>query len=154
MVKAQKPIRMAQQFFRMWPRALFHNKQGKAFIDEHLKGPGVYILYRDDKPYYIGKTGAGLNKRLVEHSLKPNSRLYNFWNYFSAFEIGDPDDRDEIEAILISAMPTANSSRPKFVRKRLDKNISRMLNNIQALMLTGASDLSGEASPEDPVDEE
>ena len=152
MPKSKKP--MAQQFFRMWPRALFHNKQGKAFINQHLNGPGVYILYRDDKPYYIGKTGTGLNKRLVAHSLKPNARLYNFWNYFSAFEIPDEDDRNEIEAILISAMPTANSARPKFLRKRLDRSISRMLNDIQALMLTGVDDRSGEKTPDVGGDEE
>lgn len=151
---AKKQVPMAQQFFRMWPRALFHNKQGKSFIDQHLNGPGVYILYRDDSPYYIGKTGTGLNKRLVMHALKPNARLYNFWNYFSAFEIPDPADRDEIEAILISAMPTANSARPKFVRKRLDRKISKMLNDIQALMLTGTTDRSGEQMPEVVADEE
>jgi len=144
---------MAQQFFRMWPRALFHNKQGKAFIDEHLNSPGVYILYRDDRPYYIGKTGGPLNKRLENHALKPNARLYNFWNYFSAFQIPDSPHRDEIEAILISAMPTANSSHPKFLRKRLDRKISKMLNEIQARMLTGASDHSGELNPESISDE-
>jgi len=45
-----------RQFFRMWPRALFHMKQGKAVLEENLNKPGVYILYRDDVPYYIGKT--------------------------------------------------------------------------------------------------
>jgi len=30
-----------------------------------------------------------LFKRLKTHALKPNARYYNFWNYFSAFEIDD-----------------------------------------------------------------
>jgi hypothetical protein len=88
------------------------------------------------------------------HSLKPNSRLYNFWNYFSAFEIPNSKHRDEIEAILISAMPTANSARPKFARRKLDRQISKMLNDIQALMLTGKMDRSGDTAPEIGPEEE
>src|SRR5579864_1277696 len=103
-----------RQFFRMWPRALFHMKEGKAVLKTTLNKPGVYILYRDDEPYYISKTSKPLIKRLGTHALKPNARRYNFWNYFTAFEIIDPSHRDEVEAILIAAMPTAaNSSRPK-----------------------------------------
>jgi len=139
----------------MWPRALFHMKDGKAVLKENLNQPGVYVLYRDDVPYYIGKTSTTLLKRLSNHALKPNARRYNFWSYFSAFEIMDPTHRDEIEAILISAMPTANSSQPKFQRKKLDRRAARLLNNVQALMLTGKEDTSGEAKPEEIVlDEE
>jgi len=123
-------------------------------LNENLKKPGVYVLYRDDVPYNIGKTRTTLLKRLSNHALKPNARRYNFWNYFSAFEIKDPSHRDEIEAILISAMPTANSSQPKFHKKRLDRHAARLLNNVQALMLTGKKDTSGESKPEEIADEE
>jgi GIY-YIG catalytic domain len=143
-----------RQFFRMWPRALFHMKQGKAVLKSNLDKPGVYILYRDDEPYYIGKTSQPLIKRLSNHALKPNARRYNFWNYFSAFEISDPTHRDEVEAILISAMPTANSSKPKFERKNLDRETARLLNNVQALMLTGKEDTSGESKPEEAEDDD
>jgi hypothetical protein len=142
------------QFVRMWPRALFHMKQGKAVLKSNLDKPGVYILYRDDEPYYIGKTSKPLIKRLTTHALKPNARRYNFWNYFSAFEISEPSHRDEVEAILISAMPTANSSKPKFERKNLDRETARLLNNVQALMLTGKEDTSGESKPEEPEDDD
>src|SRR5260370_36788232 len=77
-----------EQFFRMWPRAVFHMQEGKRFIETHLSTPGVYVLYRNDEPYYIGKPTM-LFKRLKTHALKPNARYYNFWNYFSAFEIDD-----------------------------------------------------------------
>ena len=105
------------------------------------------MLYRDDRPYYIGKAGE-LYKRLRHHALRPNARHYNFWNYFSAFKIEDGDDRGMIEAILISAMPTANSSRPKLDRKRVGKQEAKMLNRLQARMLNGAEDQSGEPHPE------
>jgi hypothetical protein len=61
----------------------------------------------------------------------------------------------KIEAILISAMPTANNSHPKFQRRKLDREAAKMLNDLQALMLTGAKDQSHEAKPEaTPEDEE
>lgn len=122
-----------QQFFRMWPRALFYMPEGKALLTAKLSEPGVYVLYRDEEPLYIGKTRKPLFKRLKTHALRPNSRRYNFWNYFSAFEILDEDHRDEVEAILISAMPTANSSKPKFERKLvLDRKAAQLLNDFQA----------------------
>jgi hypothetical protein len=146
---------MIQQFFRMWPRALFHSRKGKTYLQKHLNGSGVYVLYRDDQPYYIGKTiNKTLIQRLSQHALKPNARYYNFWNYFSAFQIAETIHRDEIEAILISAMPTANSSHPRFPRRKLDRQAAKMLNDIQAKMLTGTSDQSGEPNPEVTEDEE
>lgn len=130
-------------------------QKGKKFIEKHLTSAGVYVLYREDQPYYIGKTGKALFKRLKQHALKPNTRYYNFWNYFSAFEIDDEDERNKIEAILISAMPTANNSHPRaFHRKKLDRDEAKMLNELQARMLTGREDDSGESEPESSDDEE
>jgi hypothetical protein len=45
-------------YAKMWPRAVFDVRSGKhkAGVKELLLSPGVYILYRDDMPYYIGKT--------------------------------------------------------------------------------------------------
>jgi hypothetical protein len=148
------PEWQTQRFIRMWPRALFHMREGIQVLDENLNAPGVYILYRNDEPYYIGKTSKPLIKRICVHALKPNARRYNFWNYSSAFEIASSTHRDEVEAILISAMPTANNSRPKFDRKKLDPKAARLLNNIQALMLTGKEDSSGESKPEEIADED
>jgi hypothetical protein len=146
-----KTLRM----FRMLPRALFHMKEGKAILESILKDAGVYVLYRDDEPYYIGRTKKALFKRLKTHALRPNARRYNFWNYFSAFEIKDDAHRDVVEAILIAAMPTAaNSSRPKIKRMGLDRRAAKLVNNVQALMLTGKEDTSGEANPEDTDDED
>lgn len=142
------------EFFRMWPRALFHMKDGKTILERHLGSPGVYVLYRDDVPHYIGKTGKTLLKRLRNHALRPNTRRYNFWNYFSAFAIDDDSHRDEVEAILISAMPTANSSQPKITRVRLKPDAAKLLNDIQALMLTGKQDTSGISHPEETEDED
>src|SRR5690348_1694011 len=107
------------RLYRMLPRALFHMPQGRVALKQRLNKAGVYVLYRNDDPYYIGKTRTTLFKRLTQHALRPNARRYNFWNYFSAFEIEDGDHRDEVEAILIAAMPTAaNGMRPKLDRMK------------------------------------
>jgi hypothetical protein len=135
-------------FFRMWPRALFHIKEGREFLEAKLNEPGVYVLYRSDQPYYIGKTGRPLFKRIKTHALRPNARRYNFWDYFCAFGIPDASSRDTIEAVLISAMPTANSSRPRIERIKLDRDAARLVNDVQALILTCKDDLSGEDAPE------
>jgi|SRR5579863_24781 len=122
------------RLFRMLPRALFH--------------------YRDDSPFYIGKTKTTIFRRLKTHALRPNARRYNFWNYFSAFEIEDGNHRDEVEAILIAAMPTAaNGARPKIQRMKVDRELAKLVNDIQALMLTGKEDASEEPNPEATDDE-
>jgi hypothetical protein len=137
------------RLYRMLPRALFHMKDGKPLLGKLLDGPGVYVLYRNDDPYFIGKTSTTIFKRLKQHALRPNARRYNFWNYFSAFAIDDDDHRDEVEAILIAAMPTAaNGMRPKLDRMKVDRPAARLINRVQALMLTGKEDTSGEANPE------
>lgn len=111
----------------MWPRALFHMREGMDILKESLDKAGVYVLYRNDEPYYIGKTSRPLIKRLKVHALKPNARRYNFWNYFSAFQIDDPALRNEVEAILISAMPTAaNGARPRIPRMPLDRKAAKI----------------------------
>jgi hypothetical protein len=103
-------------YAQMWPRAVFDlRKKGKLLDDikSKLGLPGVYVLYRDDDPHYIGKTRRPLHERIYCHANIVNDKIYNFWNFFSAFEVENPSARDEIEAILIAAMPTANSANPK-----------------------------------------
>jgi len=73
----------------------------------------VYILYRDDKPYYIGKAERRMAQRLWDHAILTHDRYFHFWNFFSAFAVSDKKHRNELEGILIAAMPTANSARPK-----------------------------------------
>jgi hypothetical protein len=52
-------------------------------------------------------------------------------------------------------MPTAaNSSKPKIPRMPLNRAAAKLLNDIQALMLTGRGDTSGEANPEEAVEDD
>ncbi len=142
-----------QHIIRMWPRALFHTKEGKEILKTALAKSGVYVLYREDRPYYIGKTFNPLYRRLRNHALQANWRRYNFWNYFSAFEIDDRTHISEVEAILISAMPTANSARPKIPPFRLNSDGVKLLNRIQALRLSGREN-TGDGAPDDTPDQD
>jgi hypothetical protein len=112
---------IVSQYARMWPRDVFNHKvpgpNGRTVLLSKtqelgiLELPGVYILYRDDAPYYIGKAKR-LHKRLFDHARRPGSKYDLFWNYFSVFVVEDDTQRSEVEAMLIAAIPTANGAKP------------------------------------------
>jgi predicted GIY-YIG superfamily endonuclease len=49
-----------------------------------VERPGVYILYKGDELYYVGKA-TRLMSRLHDHSSKVTDEYYAHWDYFSAF---------------------------------------------------------------------
>jgi hypothetical protein len=131
---------IVEEYARMWPREVFDclvaNRKGKGRNVilgkglELLNKPGVYVLYRNEIPYYIGQA-LKLRRRLWSHAGSPGARYTNFWNYFSAFVIHDPRMRDEVEGILIAAMPTANSAKPKLTRAKYPLEVSRMVRRMR-----------------------
>jgi hypothetical protein len=118
---------LVEKYARLWPREVFDYviKETPKRAEYLAKGlpilrqPGVYILYRDDVPYYIGKASNWLWHRLHIHARSVGGRYNNFWNYFSVFVIHDAAQRDAVESILIAAFPTANSAKPRIVREPL-----------------------------------
>lgn len=128
---------MIKGYVNMWPRAVFDLREGKKLVPElreYLSSPGVYVLYRDDHPYYIGKASRKLFHRLWAHANGTRDKHYHFWNYFSAYLVPKKISRDAIEAILIAAMPTtANSSSPRFRRLHLPKRLARMLGHLRRI---------------------
>ena len=130
-------LRPITTYARMWPREVFNCKVGKRLVVKDLKllaEPGVYILYRDDVPYYVGKA-TKLRSRLWTHANKPGGRYYNFWNFFSVFVVKDPTVRSQIEGILIAAMPTANGARPRIPRANLPTSLRRQLHDLSQQQL-------------------
>ena len=119
------------KFLRMWPRRLFKTKDGRRRIKQvdALQRPGVYVLYKGDEIYYVGKATKRLFTRLHDHSNMVTDEYYAHWDYFSAFALAgtasNPGQRlAELEAILIAAMPRAvNRSRPRFERVRIPKGL-------------------------------
>lgn len=123
------------QYARMWPREVFDCRETDRARPlakglEILSRPGVYVLYRDDVPYYIGQAGR-LHHRVWIHANRPNGRYYNFWNFFSAFVVEDARNRDLVEGILIAAMPTANSAKPMLKGEKFSKSVTAMLRRIR-----------------------
>ena len=76
-----------------------------------LSEPGVYVLYRDDHPYYAGKTGGSLFNRIWHYAIQSHSRYYNLWNFFSAFVVPGEKQCNGVEGILIAACPPRRIAR-------------------------------------------
>ena len=125
---------LVEQYARLWPREVFDYVIGKrgeqaVYLAKRLpilQQPGVYVLYRDDVPYYIGKAGGWLWTRIFAHARRPGGRYNNFWNYFSVFVIHNAEQRDVVESILIAAFPTANSAKPRIRREPLPDEVLEM----------------------------
>ena len=122
---------MIEGFAEFWPREVFDLREGKHGLlkDEliNFKGPGVYILYREDEPYYIGKSKNNVSSRLHSHANKLGGRYSRHWNYFSVFMI--PVDKVlDLEGILIAAIPkAANSAKTKMKKIPLSTKVKRLL---------------------------
>jgi hypothetical protein len=120
------------RFARMWPRDVFYIRKDKRLLQsakERLQEPGVHILYRDDHPYYIGKTEGPLFDRIYNHASESGDRYYEFWNYFSVFVVPNKKHLGEVEGILIASMITANSATPKIEIIHLPEEVARILRN-------------------------
>ena len=127
----RKRPKMVKEAAQMWPRHVFDFDGGKT-VKECLSEQGVYVLFRDDEPYYVGKTKKkSLFRRIRAHATKTRDRYYHFWNYFSAFVVPEATHRDEVEGILIASMPTANGAIPKIHRIPLPKNVAQLMRRLR-----------------------
>jgi hypothetical protein len=120
----------------LWPREIFDvRKNGRILAGsiDFLKQKGVYILYRDEIPYYIGRTSGTLFKRLCSHATNPTRKRYKFWNLFTAFAVPDEYERQELEAVLIAAMPTANSAKPKLNKIKTPPEVRKLMRQMRDL---------------------
>jgi hypothetical protein len=77
-----KKNQIVEEYARMWPREVFdclisnENDKRKRILGKGLdlvNEPGVYVLYRDDIPYYIGQA-TKLRHRLWAHAGSPPAR--------------------------------------------------------------------------------
>jgi hypothetical protein len=123
------------QYASMWAREVCDLRgegSRKSFIKDtpELQKPGVYVLYRDEQPYYIGKS-TRIGKRIWQHACHPRARYYHFWNMFSAFVVKDKKYLDDVEGILIATFPSGNSSTPRIPKVRLPKHIVHQLGQIR-----------------------
>lgn len=128
---------IVEHYARLWPREVFDVTENGALAIrdlEELQEPGVYILYKDDIPYYIGKAKS-LFSRLHDHANKRTDRYFSFWNYFSAFIVPDEDQRGEVEGLLIASMTTANRSVPRIKEIKIPTKIVARLRRARRTLL-------------------
>ena len=135
--------KLVSNFIRMWPRAIFNTRseaQGRpgkppaiARTIKALNKPGVYILYRDDQPFYVGQAKNGIGRRIWSHAKSVGGSRTYFWNYFSAFIVEDLNQIDEVEAIVIAAMPAVitNSAKPRLPRVKMEKPIKDVFRKLR-----------------------
>ena len=119
-------------FAEFWPREIFDLRRGKKglLLDELKKfeGPGVYVLYRDDEPYYIGKSQKNVLSRLHKHANVSGGRYSRHWNYFSVFMVKSEESISDIEGILIAAVPkAANGAKTRMPKISLLKETKSLL---------------------------
>jgi len=144
--KTEVELRVPFHYARMWPRELFYRQLSKPKAVagskksppartqwlyktmDLLAQPGVYILYQDGEPYFVGQAEM-LRSSLAAHARVPQSHYFRHWNYFSAFAV-DKKELDRIEAILIAAMPTANG-RKLLKKEPFPAAVTEMINEIQ-----------------------
>jgi hypothetical protein len=136
-------LKVPFKYARMWPREVFYRRlpKPKPIAGSRknvttqwlyktmglLTQPGVYVLYMDGVPYYVGQT-QDLRSSLAAHARVPQSHYFRHWNYFSAFA-ADKKDLDNIEALLIAALPTA-SGRKLLKKEPYPAELTEMLNDI------------------------
>jgi hypothetical protein len=128
-------VRIINDFISMWPREVWDvmaDGKGTLYLKTFrpLRQAGIYVLYRDETPYYIGRANM-LYKRLHDHANKSTDRYFNFWNFFSAFVVSNNKYLPDIERILIAAMPTANSSMPKMNRIKMPDFVGDRIRQIR-----------------------
>ena len=91
--------------------------------------PGIYVLYRKGRPYYVG-LATDLNKRFPSHR---RGKHAGKWDSFSLFlTLGDQIIKD-LEALLLHIYtPPGNSIQMKFRRsENLKRSIKRMIKKTQ-----------------------
>jgi hypothetical protein len=144
-----------ESYTGIWPREALEVEELRKEVKDHLGRSGVYVLYRNDIPYYVGK-GENLWNRLHSHAMRSPSPRHYFWNFFSAFAV-PKGHINEAEAMLIATLPTTvNSAKPKIDKIKLSPGARRVLRKIRLrraglseLQLQGALNSEGDEGDDD-----
>jgi hypothetical protein len=89
---------IVKQYGEMWAR----NTTNIASVPGSKEGgQGVYVLYDGSMPVYVGKGNIRQRLRGAMRSL----RRGQFWDYFSWYQIPQPEMRHDIEVLLLRRLP-------------------------------------------------
>lgn len=92
----------------------------QAALGRKRRGRGIYVLYRDQKIYYIGLSRSSLRSRLRAHATR--DRHKGRWNNFSFYQIGRKKYIKDIESLMLRIIcPPGNKVGGRF-QKRYNLN--------------------------------
>jgi hypothetical protein len=91
-------MKLVTKYGKLWPR---NEHSIKALAEEGKGLKGIYILYDGSMPVYVGK--GLILRRLKGH--RNSSTRSDFWDYFSWFEVRNPDLLHDAEALLLKTLP-------------------------------------------------
>jgi len=137
-MKTKKSIIKA--FIRLWPREVYDMKSNGKNIEsvknELFGKPGIYVLYRDEKPYYVGQA-VNLWKRIKRHAVNQNSKQFHGWTKFSAFILEDKKYMNELEGLILSVLEneTANGAKQKITKIPLPADARKALAKLKTIRL-------------------
>ena len=95
-------------------------KDYKIALGKKDRGRGIYVLYSNNKIYYIGLSKSSLRSRLKKHTTK--DRHKGKWNYFSFYQISRTKYIKDIESLLLRVIhPPGNWVKGRF-KKKYDLN--------------------------------
>jgi hypothetical protein len=129
-MKTTKP--MIAAYIQKWPRTVYNLKDGNQPLEsirEKLRQkPGIYILYQNSQPYYVGQA-RNLWVRIRKHATNQNAKHYQPWTHFSAFIVNDIQSIKELEGLIIAAFDTAvvNGAKPRMTKILLPKDATKRL---------------------------
>ncbi|MDR0953632.1 MAG: DUF2924 domain-containing protein [Elusimicrobiota bacterium] len=100
----------------------------KALLEKIGDNGGIYVLYKGDRIYYVGKATT-LKQRIKQHF---NDKHKNKWDAFSLYVVSNPKFIPELERILIALIkPAGNSLTYQREIKRSESELKNAIRSLQ-----------------------
>ena len=101
----------------------------RKYIDKKIKTEhGVYALYnKAGKLYYVGRA-SDIISRVRQHTKNRHSRQ---WSYFSIYFTKKKQDAHDVEAIILSVLPTVKGNKQNRSKLGEDKDLKKQIKKIK-----------------------
>ena len=124
-------MKLIKEYALMWPRKLYSLREGndtiKSFRDALKDKPGIYVLYKGEEVFYIGKAIGKNNKkgclfkRIQNHALQYNDKYSHSWDHFSAFVVTEEARPlvNELEGLIQFTCPRSRNVSRRLQGKKI-----------------------------------
>ncbi len=110
-----RKLSVKNKLVKKWIERISYDKYSIA-LGRKQRGNGIYILYKGDKPYYVGLSTSSLRGRIRRHATK--DRHKGKWNNFSFYQILKTKYIKDVESLLLRYYkPEGNKVKGKFRRQ-------------------------------------